>query len=459
MKSSTSPLQAFERLKAIEIFSYATGDIGFNLYWAPLSAFLMIYLTDIVGLGMATVALLLMTMRAVSAIADPLLAAIVDRTKTHYGRYRPWFLWLALPMAASGVLAFSTSGLPVGTGVPAVFVSVILMNLVYTAGNVAYNALSGVITSDPTQRETVLSIRYCGAFLTAAIITLITPKLVAFAGPHQEALGWQFVMTVYGVLAALIFGNLFLHTRERFAFASEPNANPLTDVRDLFTCRPWLVLFVQAFIITIASMLHSGVTPYYAKYLLGRADLVPAFTMIFTCGLAAGSGLCLVFIRWISPRTLVAVMLILSGLFSIGFYIAPAHQIGLVFALQALSGTAFGMVSTLTVAMYGDTADFNAVRTGHRATAMTYSGIMFSKKIGGAAAAALIGAGMVFHGYTANAAASPAELSMIRLLIGVVPAALFGAGAIAMAFYELNVARVTRHHTERVSAADAASQS
>ncbi len=458
MKSSTGPLQAFERLKAVEIFSYATGDIGFNLYWAPLSAFLMIYLTDIAGLSMATVALLLATMRFVSAIADPLLAAVVDRTKTHYGRYRPWFLWLALPMAASGVLAFSTSGLPAGTRVPAIFISVILMNLIYTAGNVAYNALSGVITSDPKQREAVLSIRYCGAFLTAAVITWVTPKLVAFAGAHQEALGWQFAMTVYGVAAALIFGNLFLHTRERFAFATEPNSNPLKDIRDLFTCRPWLVLFVQAFIITIASMLHSGVTPYYAKYLLGRPDLVPAFTMIFTFGLAAGSGLCLVLIQWISPRTLVAGMLILAGLFSLGFYIVPAGQIGPIFALQALSGIACGTVSTLTVAMYGDTADYNAVRAGHRATAMTYSGIMFSKKIGGAAAAALIGAGMVFHGYTANAAASTAELSMIRLLIGVVPAALFGAGAIATAFYDLNVARITRHHPDRVAAANAAHQ-
>ena len=451
MKSAPeSPRPAYAPLRPVEILSYALGDAGFNFYWAPMSAFLMIYLTDVVGVGMATVALLVTVMRLVSAVADPLFAAIIDRTHTDYGRYRPWFLWLALPLAASGVLAFSTSGLPVGARVPAVFVSIILFNLIYTAANVAYNALSGVITSNPKQREVLLSIRFFGAFLTAAGVTWLTPKLVAFPGAHQDALGWQFAMTIFGVTAALIFGNLFLHTRERFAFASEPRPHPLGDIKDLLTSRPWVVLFIQAFLMTIASMLHTGLTPYYVKYLVGRADLVPLFTAVFTGGLAVGSGLCPLLTRWLDQRQAVALMLGVTCLCGFGFYVMPAGRVEVIFVLQALCGLAFGTVSTLTFAMYGDTADFNAVRTGHRATAMTYSGIMFSKKIAAAMAAAAIGWGMTTHGFTANAAASPATLTTIRLLIGIAPAALALLGAGAIAFYDLNVSRHGRSQADRV---------
>ena len=450
MKAATeAPRPAYAPLRPVEILSYALGDAGFNFYWAPMSAFLMIYLTDVVGVGVATVALLITVMRAVGALADPAFAAIIDRTRTYYGRYRPWFLWLALPLAASGVLAFSTSGLPTGARVPAVFVSIILFNLIYTAANVAYNALSGVITSNPKQREVLLSIRFFGAFLTAAGITWLTPKLIAFTGPHQEALGWQFTMTVFGVAAALIFGNLFLHTRERFAFATEPRANPLFDIRDLFASRPWVVLAAQGFLMTMASMLHTGLTPYYIKYLMGRADLVPMFTAVYTGGLAFGSGLCPVLTRWLDQRQVVAAMLGLTCLCGLGFYFMPAGQMEPVFALQGLCGAAFGAVSPLTFAMYGDTADFNAVRTGHRATAMTFSGIMCFKKIGGAVAAALIGWGLAVHGFTANAAASVATLGMIRLLIGIAPAALCALGAGAMVFYELNIARNHRSPGDR----------
>ena len=454
--ASEAPRPTYAPLRPVEILSYALGDAGFNFYWAPMSAFLMIYLTDVVGLGVATVALLIVVMRFIGAFADPLFAAIIDRTHTDYGRYRPWFLWLALPLAASGVLAFSTSGLPAGARVPAVFASIIMFNLFYTAANVAYNALSGVITSNPKQREILLSIRFFGAFLTAAGITWLTPKLVGFPGPHQEALGWQFAMTIFGVAASLVLGNLFLHTRERFAFASEPRATPLGDIKDLVTSRPWVVLFIQAFLMTIASMLHTGLTPYYVKYLMGRADLVPVFIAVYTCGLAAGAGLCPVLTRWLDQRQAVALMLGLSCLCGLGFYVVPAGRMELSFILQALCGTAFGTVSTLTFAMYGDTADFNAVRTGHRATAMTFSGIMFSKKIGAALAAAFIGWGLSVHGFTANAAASPALLASIRLLIGVAPAALSVLGAGAMVFYDLNVSRHTRGQAERTAAETAA---
>jgi len=430
--SDKTALHAYEPIRIGEIASYSLGDAGFNLYWAPISAFLMIYLSDVVGLSLASISTLLITMRLISAFADPVFGAIADRTNTAYGRYRPWFLWLCLPLAASGIMFFSITNAPADARLFGAYVGLILMNLIYTAANTAYNALSGVLTPDSSQRELIMSSRFGAAFLSAVFITWITPKLVSYAGRGNDALGWQFVMTIYGVIAVAILVNLALQTQERFALTSQPNANPLRDIADLFRNRPWVILFTLACVVMAASILRTSVSPYFMKTFAGRPDLVVSFLMTFTLGLAAGSVSVAFLTRLLSRPILIMLMLAVIAMSGLGLYLCGPHQIFLMFVLQAVSGVAFGFIGTLTFAMYADTADFNAWKTGHRATAMTYSMIMFSKKIGAAGAAAFIG--WALAGYIANVPAPPVILDNIRLLTGLAPAilALVGIGVIAL---------------------------
>ncbi|ESQ92211.1 hypothetical protein ABAC460_04795 [Asticcacaulis sp. AC460] len=439
---------AYQRVGTVETVSYSLGDIGFNLYWAPMTAFLMLYLTDVVGLSAAAVGGLLVAMRISSAVAEPVFAAIADRTRTAYGRYRPWFLWLSLPLAASGVLAFSTASFTEETRLPAVYISFCLLNLIYTAIMVPYNAMSGALTPDSGQREYLMSARFGGGFLAMVFLTWLTPKLVGFTGPGQEALGWQFAMTVFGVLAAGVFINLFLNTHERFTPQSAPHANPLRDVGDLFTCRPWVALFLLGFVQMAAFALHTGVAPYYIKYYVGDPDLVTGFTMLFGLGLAAGAATTSTLTRWLTRRSLIAVMLGIVAASSLGLYLAPRDQLGLILFCQLLGGLALGPIWAITMAMYADVADFNAWRTGKTATAMTFSLLMVARKIGAAIAVALIAWALTAEGYTANTAASGALLDHIRILIGVVPAGMAALGALIIGFYDLKADQVIRVQAE-----------
>jgi len=442
VSSDKAALHAYEPIRIGEIASYSLGDAGFNLYWAPLSAFLMIYLSDVAGLSLVSISTLLITMRLVSAFADPVFGAIADRTQTSYGRYRPWFLWLCLPLAASGIMFFSITNAPADTRLLGAYIGLILMNLIYTAANTAYNALSGVITPDSSQRELIMSSRFGAAFLSAVFITWITPKLITWAGHGDRALGWQFVMTIYGLIAVAIFINLFLQTHERFAMASRPNANPLRDIADLFRNRPWVILFALACVVMAASMLRTSVSPYFMKTYAGRPDLVVSFLMTFTLGLAAGSVTVAFLTRRLSRQASLALMLGVIAISGLGLYLCGPHQILLMFALQAISGAAFGFIGTLTFAMYADTADYNAWKTGHRATAMTYSMIMFSKKVGAAGAAAFIG--WALAGYAANTPAPPLIMDNIRLLTGLAPAILALAGIGIIALYDLTPEKVVK---------------
>ncbi|ESQ84570.1 hypothetical protein AEAC466_09465 [Asticcacaulis sp. AC466] len=447
--SDQSVLQAYEPIHAREVVSYGLGDAGFNLYWAPLSAFMMVYLSDVVGLSLASIASLLVTMRLISAVADPIFGAIADRTHTRYGHYRPWFLWLALPLATAGIHFFSLGSVASEGRLANTYISLILLNLIYTAANTAYNALSGVITLDSDQRGLIISARFGGAFLSAVLITWATPKLVAFAGRGNDALGWQFVMTVFGVIVAGILVNLFLQTRERLALSSQPNHNPLTDIRDLFTNRPWTILFALGLVMQFAFMLHTAMTPYFMKVCIGKPDLIIGFVMTFTLGLAAGSAAAAVLTRWLSRQRLITLAMTVAGLSSLALYACPPNQTVLMFALEAVIGAAFGTASTLAFVMCADTADYNAWKTGHRATAMTYSMIMFGKKVGAAASAAVIGA--VLAGYAANSLATQRILDHIRDLIGLAPAALcFGAAGI-IALYDLTPDHVVKLQAQWLS--------
>ncbi|ESQ89328.1 MFS transporter [Asticcacaulis benevestitus] len=440
--SDKDALHAYEPVRLGETISYGLGDVGFNMYWAPVSAFIMVYLGDVVGLSLTSIATLLVTMRLVSAFADPVFGAIADRTHTAYGRYRPWFLWLCLPLAAAGILFFSLANAPHDSKLFAAYFGLILLNLIYTGANTAYNALSGVITPDSTQREQIMSLRFGGAFLSAVLITWATPRLVTWAGRGNDALGWQFVMTIYGVIVVGILINLFLHTQERFALTSRPNPNPLRDVRDLFLNRPWVILFLLAGVVMVASMLHTSVAPFYMRSYAGRPDLVINIVMTFTLGLAAGSAVSSLLARVLSRQRWISIMLVVAGLACLGFYFCQPGQIILMFVLQAMSGVAFGTIATLTFAMYADTADYNAWKTGYRATAMTYSMIMLSKKVGAAIAAAIIGWALV--DYAGNKAPTPFLLDNIRLLTGLAPAIMAFAGLGIIALYDLSPERVIK---------------
>ncbi len=440
----TKALQAYEPLRLREVISYSLGDVGVNLYWAPLAVFLMSYLTDVVGLSVVEAGTLLAVMRTVSAFAEPLFAALADRTRTEYGRYRAWFLWLAIPLAASGLLLFSTANAPHDVHLIAAYVGLIVMNLVYTAINVPYNALSGVITFDSRQREVLLSARYGIAFLSAVLIIWLTPKLVAFTGPKDVALGWQFAMTVFGVVAIGIFINLFLNTHERFSLSADPRKNPLRDICDLFDCQPWVVLFALGFVVMTAFSLHTSSIPFFARYVLGRPDLSMMFSMVFILGLAAGSACTSTLTRRVERRLLISVMLGVFAVASLGFYaLSGGDQLPLAYMLQAATGVSLGVVSTITFAMTADTADHNAWRTGHRATAMTYSMIIFGKKIAMALVALVVAWAFSTQG-PATTEASPQLLGNIRLVLGLAPAVLAIAGALIAQFYGLNAETLAR---------------
>ncbi len=426
----------------LEKISYGSGDFGFNLYWTTISAFLLIFYTDSFGLSAAAAGTMLLTTKLVDAFADPIMGAVADRTRTKWGRFRPWLLWAAVPLAASGVLTFTTPDLDSTAKLIYAYATFALMMVIYSIINIPYGALSGVLTNDPQARTQLNSFRFVGGFLGGTFVTFMTPKLVKALGGANEVLGWQLTMTLYGVIACGLFATLFLTARERVEPIAEKAVSPWKDIGDLLQNRPWLIMFVLALVVMVTISTRMGASAYYIKYYVGKPEQTAAFLTVYGMALAVGSLITPLLTRFIDKRRLLIILMVLVGILSSAFFFIPKDQIGLMYGLQIAIGLCLGPKSPLTFSMYADCADYNEYKTGRRATAMTFAAATFSQKLGGALASFVIGSVLASLGYVANQAQSGASQTGIVLLISIVPGALALIAAVIMYFYNLTDARL-----------------
>src|ERR1039457_3691354 len=162
----------------LEIISYGGADMGFNFYWANIATFLMIFYTDVFGISAAAAGSMLFAIKIINAFTDPIIGAAADRTYTRFGKFRPYLIWMAIPLAAAGVLTYTTPGLSGNGKLIWAYGTYLFMMVCYTGINIPYNALSGVMSSDPQERTTINGLRFIFAFGGSTLVTAATPFFV-----------------------------------------------------------------------------------------------------------------------------------------------------------------------------------------------------------------------------------------------------------------------------------------
>ncbi|GAB3024562.1 MFS transporter [Bowmanella dokdonensis] len=431
-----------------EKLGYAMGDVASNFYWRVFDVFLFIFYTDVFGLPAAAVGTMMLVTRVIDAISDPLMGALADRTRSRFGKFRPYLLWGILPLAAAGILTFTVPDLQEDGKLLWAYGTYIFMMLAYTFINVPYGALLGVITADSQQRTTLTSFRFIGAFSGGTLVAWLTPELVSWLGQGDEALGWQLTMTLYGLVALILFSITFATTRERIQPPAGQRTPIWQDVRDLWANKPWLVLFVLAMTIMVTISLRASAGTFYFKYYVGREDLIGLFTGVYMVSLALGAALTPLMTRYLDKRALLLVLMSLVAVLSALFFLLDPTQVTLMFILQFAIGLALGPKSPLVFSMYADTADYSQWRTGRRATAMIFAAATFSQKLGGALAGATIGWMLGALGYAANVVQSSQSSLAIQLLMTLIPAGFALLSVLVVRHYSLTGTQLAEIHAE-----------
>jgi GPH family glycoside/pentoside/hexuronide:cation symporter len=426
------------KLTIPEKVGYALGDVASNFYWRVFDAFLFIFYTDTFGLAPAAVGTMMLVTRLIDAFSDPLMGAMADRTQTRFGKFRPYLLWGILPLAAAGVLTFTVPDTSDSGKLIWAYCTYIFMMLAYTFINVPYGALLGVVTADSQQRTTLTSFRFIGAFSGGTLVAYMTPKLVAWLGQGNEALGWQLTMVAYGAVALVLFVFTFLATKERISPPAGQKTPVIQDVKDLFANKPWIVLFALALIIMMTISLRGSVGTFYFKYYVGREDLIGTFLSLYMIALAIGAACTPLLTKLADKKRLLMILMALVAVLSAAFYFVPPDRIWLMYTLQFAIGLCLGPKSPLVFSMYADTADYSQWRTGRRATAMVFSAAAFSQKLGGALAGAMIGWMLGALGYVANQTQNSDSTLGIVLLMTLIPAGFALLAVLVVRLYSLS---------------------
>ena len=421
-----------------EKVGFGLGDTASNLYWQMFVNFLLFFYTDIFGISAAAVGTMFMISRIWDAINDPMMGAIADRTKTKWGHFRPYLIWMSAPLAIIGVLTFTTPDFSVTGKLIYAYITYTLIMMAYTAINIPYSALMGVLSPNTQERTSIATYRFVLAFVGAFVVQGSTLRLVRLFGGNNQALGFPLTMALFGVLAVILFYVSFKTTTERVQPPAGQKTSLKNDVNDLLHNQPWMILLVMGIFTLGYIIVRSSSIMYYFKYYVGSETQASLFMVLGTVAVIAGTACTQFFAKRLGKKKLYLIVMSLTSILTVLFYFVPKEQIILVFAVHIVLSFIMAPQAPLLWSMYADTADYSEWKNRRRATGLVFSAATFAQKFGVALGGGLAGWLLAAFGFVANVEQSVETLNGIRLMMSFIPAVGTVIATIAAIFYKLD---------------------
>ena len=432
------------RLSFKEKVGYGLGDMAANFVFQTLLAFQLIFYTETFGITAAAAGTLILVVGIGSGFFDPIMGIIADRTSTRWGRFRPWILGTAVPFGIVAVLAFITPHFSPSGKLIYAYITFTLLMAVYSANNVPYSALTGVITGDMKERTSLSSYRQVFANSSAFIVQGLALPMVLYFGRGDRAKGYAMTMGLFAVFAVIFFCITFFTTKERIQPDPSQKTSLGQDLKDLGKNMPWVVLFVVTVLIFIGLSMRSATMLYYFKYCSGNESLFSPFNIVGLASLIIGVMCSTAMVKRYGSKNLFMGALAVSAAFAGALILVPATSVPLVFGLEVVRQFAWGLTAPLLWAMMADVADFSEWKTGRRATAMVFAATVFGLKAGLSVGRAIAAWILAMFGYVPNAVQTAHSIVGIKLLASVFTAIVFFIGVACLFLYKIDTETGTR---------------
>ncbi|CNH69063.1 Sodium:galactoside symporter family protein [Yersinia frederiksenii] len=406
-----------------EKIGYGMGDAGCNMIGGAIMLFLNYFYTDIFGLAPALVGVLLLSVRVLDAVTDPIMGAIADRTQSRYGRFRPYLLWMSLPYVLFSVLMFTTPEWTYNSKVIYAFATYFLMSLAYTAINIPYCSLGGVITSDPKERVSCQSYRFIMVGIATLILSMTLLPMAEWFGGADKARGYQMAMAVLATVAFFMFLFCFATVKERIKPAIPTNDALKADLRDVWKNDQWVRILLLTFCNVCPGFIRMAATMYYVTYVMQQSfSFASLFISLGVIGMMIGSALAKPLTDKFCKLKVFFWTNIILAIFSCSFYFLNPNLTSLIVVAYFLLNILHQIPSPLHWSLMADVDDYGEWKTGKRITGISFSGNLFFLKVGLAVAGAMVGFLLSATGYQADAInQAPSALNSIVLLFTVIP--------------------------------------
>jgi GPH family glycoside/pentoside/hexuronide:cation symporter len=464
------------RLTFWEKTGYGIGDLASCLFWMTIMSQLLFFYTDIFGLTGKAAGIMFLISRLLDAFFDVIIGMLADRTKSRWGKFRPYILFGAVPLSVLAVLAFSTPNLgEVGKLIYA-YTTFIAFMFLYSTVNIPYTALLGVISGDSIERTSASSFKFTGAYLGGIIVSATILPLAAHFGKNDISKGWQMAMLIYAIAALVIFFLTFVSTKERIQPIAKEQTSVKDDLKDLSKNIPWMLLFFVTILFIFFVCIRLSVTTHYFKYYVGD-QVVPWLTGFFnffnaniinpinglfgkapkalidinhTYGFevlasifnTVGQAFSLVgvlivpwFAKLFGRKNAVIILFIAAIFFTGSFYFFTPDQVSLILIFQVFGTITGGPISALLWVLYADTADYSEWKTGRRATGLVFSASIMSNKIGWAFGSMLAAFILDKTGFIPNIVQNANVLTGLKSMMSLIPCTLGILAIIVLAFF------------------------
>ena len=422
-----------------EKFGYGCGDFASCLYFGIFMNFMSYFYTDVFGISAAALATMIFVTRTWDWINDPIMGLIADRTDTKMGKFRPWLIWMIPPYVILGILTFTTFDLgPTGKLVYA-YVTYTLLTMVYTAINVPYGALMGVMTPKSSDRTVLSSWRFVGGFGGSFFVASTMLYLVGVLGQGNENLGFSLTVSLYGLMAAVFFFITFATSQERVKSPETQKPSVKKDLIVLSKNGPWITMIFVSVLTIMWIAIRGGATIHYFKYVAGSEHYGSLFLSISTIVQIFGVLLTKQIVAFLGgkKRAYIIINFISGVLIALFYFINPSHIV-LIMIHQGISSFITGPLMPLFWSMIADTADYGAWKLGQRSTGLLFSAGTFSQKIGWSIGPAVAMALLGYFGFVANQDQSPETIQGLRLIMSLIPAVFAFLTCVAVLFYKID---------------------
>ena len=466
MKDDISYLQFdkcnnIENMKLSEKIGYGFGDMSSSMFWKLFSYFLPFFYSNVFGLSLADAGVLMLVTRIWDAVSDPMMGIIADRTKTRWGKYRPYLLFFSLPFAVCGILLFTT---PENGKTLWAYITYILMMTVYTGINVPYGSLLNVMTADSDEKSVLSSYRmffaYGGSFIALfaweplcnmfdKARTVAEDSAGGLASISTSPEAWQKAMIVIASCCFILFVLSFLLTKEHVK--SESTVSVGQDLKLLLKNKPWWLLIGAALASNLFNTVRGTTTAYFfADYIQKTVEMAPQWAFLVSAGIFLSIGeisnmvgvvLAVPMSKNLGKKsTYIISMAVLIGL-SIAFFFLPATTGGYwaMLVFQVVISIFTGVISPLVWSMYADVADYSELKDGTASTGLIFSSASMAQKFGGAFGGSAVMWMLAAFGYNTVAGAVQTETAILglRILMSWVPAAVAALSILVVWFYPL----------------------